>query len=66
MESRKQLYVTKKTISDENIKPRNDNGKVYYGYVSYVTSDDTKVMFLHLKKLIRKIKNFQINLWFKS
>lgn len=33
----KQLYITKKTISDETIKPRNDNGKAYYGYASYVS-----------------------------
>lgn len=52
----KQLYVTKKTISDETIKPRNDNGKVYYGYASYVSSDETKSDVLTLAKVDSKDK----------
>ncbi|TDD98583.1 hypothetical protein [Flavobacterium cellulosilyticum] len=52
----KQLYVTKKTISDETIKPRNDNGKVYYGYASYVSSNDTKSDVLALAKVDSKDK----------
>jgi hypothetical protein len=52
----KQLYVTKKTISDENIKPRNDNGKVYYGYASYVSTDYTKSDVLALAKVDSKDK----------
>lgn len=52
----KQRYVTKKTISDENIKPRNDNGKVYYGYASYVSSDDTKSDVLAIAKVDSKDK----------
>lgn len=32
---KKQRYYTKKTLSRDVIKPKNDNGKVYYGYASY-------------------------------
>lgn len=52
----KQLYVTKKILSDENIKPKNDNGKVYYGYASYVSSDDTKSDVFTLAKVDSKDK----------
>jgi hypothetical protein len=38
----KQRYVTKKTISNETIKPKNDAGKVYLGYASYFSDDDAK------------------------
>lgn len=35
----KQRYTVKKVISSENIKPKNDDGQVYYGYASYTASD---------------------------
>jgi hypothetical protein len=38
----KQKYFVKKIISRETIKPRNDSGKTYNGYASYVSSDETK------------------------
>jgi hypothetical protein len=53
----KQVYVTKKVISDETIKPKNDNGKVYIGYASYSTSDDTKNDIFTLAKVESKDKN---------
>lgn len=34
----KQGYKTKKVLSRENIKPKNDDGKVYLGYASYESS----------------------------
>ena len=52
----KQLYVTKKTISDETIKPRNDNGKVYYGYASYIYNDETKNNVFAIAKVESKDK----------
>jgi hypothetical protein len=52
----KQLYVTKKNISDENIKPRNDNGKVYYGYASYANNDDDKNNVFAIAKVDSKDK----------
>ena len=52
----KQRYVVKKTISDETIKPKNDNGNVYYGYASFVSSDDTKNNVFALAKLDSKDK----------
>lgn len=52
----KQRYVIKKTISDETIKPKNDNGKVYYGYASYVSADDTKSNVFALAKVDSKDK----------
>lgn len=46
----KQLFVTKKIISRENIKPRNDNGKVYLGYAAYESSsDDNSDLFVLAK-----------------
>ena len=53
----KQVYVTKKRISDETIKPKNDNGKVYYGYASYSSSDYTKSDIFTLAKVESKDKN---------
>ncbi|SHG78380.1 hypothetical protein SAMN05443549_106215 [Flavobacterium fluvii] len=53
----KQVYVTKKVLSDESIKPKNDNGKVYYGYASYSSLDDTKSDVLALAKVESKDKN---------
>jgi hypothetical protein len=52
----KQVYVVKKIISDETIKPRNDNGKMYYGYASYSSSDYTKSDVLTLAKVESKDK----------
>lgn len=52
----KQVYVTKKVLSDETIKPKNDNGKVYYGYASYSSLDDTKSDVLALAKVDSKDK----------
>lgn len=52
----KQEYVTKKVISDETIKPRNDNGKVYYGYASYSSTDFSKTDVLALAKVDSKDK----------
>ncbi len=34
----KQGYKTKKVLSRENVKPKNDDGKVYLGYASYESS----------------------------
>jgi hypothetical protein len=53
----KQLYITKKVISDEAVKPRNDDGKGYYGYASYSSSDDRKSDVLSLAKIDSKDKN---------
>jgi len=52
----KQEYITKKVISDETIKPRNDNGKVYYGYASYSSTDFSKTDVLALAKVDSKDK----------
>ncbi|PWA07444.1 hypothetical protein [Flavobacterium psychrotolerans] len=52
----KQVYMTKKIISDETLKPRNDNGKVYYGYASYSSFDDTKNDLFALAKMESKDK----------
>jgi hypothetical protein len=52
----KQRYVIKKTISDETIKPKNDNGKVYYGYASYISADDTNSNVFALAKVDAKDK----------
>lgn len=52
----KQVYVFKKTISDETVKPKNDNGKVYYGYASYSSLDDSKSDVFNLVKTESKDK----------
>lgn len=52
----KQRYEVKKTLSDETIKPKNDNGKVYYGYASYDSSDDTNSTVFALAKIDSKDK----------
>jgi hypothetical protein len=52
-----QRYVTKKTISNETIKPRNDAGKVYLGYASYVSDDDAKSDVFVLAKADTKDKS---------
>lgn len=43
-DQKKQVYTIKKTISEETIKPKNDNGKVYYGHASY-SSDKKSDLF---------------------
>ncbi|MBS1763895.1 MAG: hypothetical protein JSS90_02885 [Bacteroidetes bacterium] len=40
----KQRYITKKTISRDVIKPRNDDGKVYLGYSTYSSEDKPDVL----------------------
>jgi len=50
----KQRYVISKYISNETIKPKNDNGKVYLGYASYNSSDDTKSDLFTLAKIEAK------------
>jgi hypothetical protein len=52
----RQRYVVKKTLSDETFKPRNDNGKVYYGYASYDSSDDANSTVFALAKVESKDK----------
>lgn len=39
---KKQRYEFKKWISTEEIKAKNDNGRVYIGYASYSSADDNK------------------------
>ena len=53
----KQVYIIKKIISDETIKPKNDNGKVYIGYASYSSADYAKSDVLTLAKVDTKDKN---------
>lgn len=52
----KQRYVTKKTLSDESIKPKNDNGNVYFGYASFVASNDSKNNVFAIAKIDSKDK----------
>jgi hypothetical protein len=52
----KQKYVTKKTISNETIKPKNDAGKVYLGYASYSSDDEAKSDVFVLAKTETKDK----------
>ncbi len=52
----KQKYVVKKTISRETVKPRNDDGKVYYGYASYSSTDETKSDIVAIAKVESKDK----------
>ncbi len=52
----KQIYVAKKYISNETIKPKNDAGKVYYGYSSYNSEDETKPDVFILAKTESKVK----------
>lgn len=53
----KQIYIIKKIISNETIKPRNDDGKVYYGYASYESEDIAKSNVLVIAKTETKDKN---------
>lgn len=39
---KKQQFETKKTISDETVKFKNDNGKTYLGYAAYDSFEDSK------------------------
>lgn len=40
----KQRFITKKTLSRDIIKPRNDDGKVYYGYSTYSSDDKPDIL----------------------
>ncbi|MCZ2276414.1 MAG: hypothetical protein LC117_00590 [Bacteroidia bacterium] len=40
----KQRFITKKTISRDVIKPKNDDGKVYLGYATYSSEDKPDVL----------------------
>ena len=53
----KQKYITTKYISRENVKPRNDDGKVYYGYASYASTNDESSDVLVIAKVESKDKN---------
>ena len=50
----KQRYTIGKYISNETIKPKNENGKVYLGYASYSSSDDKKSELFTLAKIDAK------------
>lgn len=50
----KQKFIIEKYISNETIKPKNDNGKVYLGYASYGSSDDKKSDLFTLAKIDAK------------
>ena len=54
---KKHKYVFKKIISNETIKPKNDEGKVYLGYASYSSEDNSKSNVLVLAKIESKGKN---------
>ena len=54
---KKQKYVFKKVISDETIKPKNDEGKVYLGYASYSSEEKSKSNVLVLGKIESKEKD---------
>jgi hypothetical protein len=58
----KQRYVVNKYISNETIKPKNDNGKVYLGYASYGSADDQKSDLFILAKIDSK-KNEDSNFY---
>ncbi|NEN24926.1 hypothetical protein G3O08_15605 [Cryomorpha ignava] len=51
-----QYYEVKKTISKEDIKPKNDDGKVYMGYASYNSRDPKNTDLLVLAKADTKDK----------
>lgn len=63
----KQVFITKKYISNEVIKPRNDDGKVYLGYASYSAHEDDKSNVFIIAKAESKDKeqaeNFYILLF---
>lgn len=56
-DQKKQRYVYAKTISSETIKAKNDDGKNYTGYASYVSDDEAKSGVLCLVKNSSKDKN---------
>ena len=49
----RQRYVTKKTISSETIKPKNENGK-YYGYAAFTNSDQTLFVLAGVESKVKK------------
>ncbi len=53
----KQQWSVKKVISRETVKAKNDQGKVYYGYASYSSSDDKKSDLFVIGKVESKDKN---------
>ncbi len=53
----KQKYIAKKTISRENVKPRNDAGRVYNGYASYSSDIETESDVFTIAKVESKDKN---------
>jgi len=50
---KKQRYVTKKTISTETIKPKNENGK-YYGYAAFTNNDQTLFVLAGVDSKVNK------------
>lgn len=53
---KKQRFETKKTISDETVKIKNDNGKTYMGYAAYDSFKDAKQNIFCLTKIDSKDK----------
>ena len=51
-----QKYIVKKYISSETIKAKNDDGKVYYGYATYMPSDEKNAKIFTLAKVESKDK----------
>ena len=51
----KKIFITKKWISSETIKAKNDNGKVYTGYAAYYPVDEKEVFVI--AKINSKEKN---------
>ncbi|KAB1155550.1 hypothetical protein [Flavobacterium luteum] len=54
---KKQEFKTKKIISDETVKFKNDNGKTYKGYATYDSFKDNKQTVFCLTKIDTKDKN---------
>ena len=50
-------YMIKKIVSNETIKARNDNGRVYVGYASYQSEDPNKSGVQVIAKIDSKEKN---------
>lgn len=50
---KKQRYITKKTISSETIKPKNENGK-YEGYAAFTNSDQTLFVLAGMDSKVTK------------
>ncbi|MBC7440200.1 MAG: hypothetical protein H7250_09475, partial [Flavobacterium sp.] len=53
---KKQQFETKKIISDETVKFKNDNGKTYKGYAAYNSFKDAKQNLFCLTKIDAKDK----------